>query len=344
MPYTHSQEHSFYFLLGLIALTAVFVFFIFQPFLYVLVLAMVFAVVFQPLYGKILKAVGGREAIAAFIAAAIIIIVIFTPLIMLGRQVFQEVMQVYVSISNDDPNSLIYSGEKLWENIAAVVPIPAKFSFDIGMYMQQGAEWLIGHLSAVFSSFVRLFLNAVIFFIALYYMLKDGTRFKDAVVAWSPLKDSDDAVVLSKLERAVRSVVQGKLLLALIQGALTAIGFWLFGVPNAALWGSVAAVAALIPAIGTALVLAPAIIFLFLSGQVGAAVGLLVWSVAVVGIADNVLGPRFMGRGLQLHALAILLSVLGGIAFFGPIGFILGPLMVSLFFALLDIYFAPFHI
>lgn len=160
------------------------------------------------------------------------------------------------------------------------------------------------------------------------------------VVSWSPLQDSDDKMIFGKLERAIDSVVKGKLLIALIQGALTAFGFLMFGVPNAALWGMVAAVSALIPAIGTALVIAPAVAFLFLNGAVGGAVGLVVWGVGVVSIIDNVLGPKLMGRGLQLHSFVILLSVLGGIAFFGPVGFILGPLTVSLLFALMDIYFS----
>ena len=116
------------------------------------------------------------------------------------------------------------------------------------------------------------------------------------------------------------------------------VGFWIFGVPNAILWGSFAAIAALIPGIGTALVLTPAILFLFARGEIFSAIGLLAWGVGVVGLIDNFLGPRLMGRGIELHPLIILLSVLGGIGFFGPIGFLLGPLIVSLFFALLDIY------
>lgn len=96
--------------------------------------------------------------------------------------------------------------------------------------------------------------------------------------------------------------------------------------------------AALIPGIGTALVLTPAIMFLFLKGEVFSGVGLIAWGMGAVGLVDNFLGPKLVGRGMRLHPLIILLSVLGGIGFFGPIGFLLGPLTISLLFALLNIY------
>ncbi|MDO8664313.1 MAG: AI-2E family transporter, partial [Candidatus Liptonbacteria bacterium] len=90
--------------------------------------------------------------------------------------------------------------------------------------------------------------------------------------------------------------------------------------------------------IGTALVLLPAILFLFLNGAVFSGIGLIVWGVGVVGLVDNFLGPKLVERGIRLHPFLILLSILGGIGFFGPLGFLLGPLALSLLFALLDIY------
>ena len=185
-----------------------------------------------------------------------------------------------------------------------------------------------------------MMMSSFLFFIALYYLLKDGHKLKAAIVALSPLADADDETIFQKLERAINSVMKGNLLIALVKGALTLAGFAIFGVPAAILWGSVGVIAALIPGIGTAILFAPAILFLFLSGKVFFGVGLIAWGVLVVGLVDNILGPKLLGRGMQLHPLIILLSVLGGIGFFGPIGFLLGPLTMSLLFALLDIYFS----
>ena len=127
-----------------------------------------------------------------------------------------------------------------------------------------------------------------------------------------------DETIFNKLAVAINSVIRGNLAVALIQGILTAVGFALFGVPNPTLWGSVAAIAALVPSVGTALVLLPAILFLYW-GEALSALGLLLWGATAVGLIDNFLGPKLAGRGMRLHPFLILLSILGGIAFFGPL-------------------------
>ena len=182
------------------------------------------------------------------------------------------------------------------------------------------------------------FLSLFIFFIALYYLLRDGVSLKNLIISYSPLRDSYDETVFDKLELAVNSVVRGNLTIACIQGVLSGLGFWLFGVPNAVLWGAVTAIAALVPGLGTALIFTPLIIYLFLTGHSAAAAGLAMWGALAVGFIDNMLGPRLIGQGIKLHPLLVLLSVLGGITFFGPIGIFMGPLALSLLFAFLTIY------
>jgi Predicted permease len=168
--------------------------------------------------------------------------------------------------------------------------------------------------------------------------LRDGEAIIAKLKVLSPLPNRYDTVVVQRLHDAINSVIRGALLIAVIQGILTGVGLTIFGVPNAVLWGSIAIVAALIPYVGTAAVLTPAIAYLFLIDRTGAAVGLLAWGIVAVGLIDNFLGPRLVNRGIRLHPVVILLAVLGGLAFFGPLGYILGPLVISLLFALLDIY------
>jgi predicted PurR-regulated permease PerM len=103
-------------------------------------------------------------------------------------------------------------------------------------------------------------------------------------------------------------------------------------------WGSIAAVAALIPGVGTALVVVPGVLYLFFTGSTGYAIGLLIWGLLAVGLIDNLLGPLVVNRGIKIHPFIILLSVLGGLTFFGLVGFILGPLIIAFLFALLEIY------
>jgi predicted PurR-regulated permease PerM len=168
--------------------------------------------------------------------------------------------------------------------------------------------------------------------------LKDGAKLRQFVISLSPLADSYDELVLSRLGRAVNSVLKGTLTIALIQGVVSALGYMLFGVPNPLLWGTVTAIAALVPGVGTALILTPIVLFLFLTGNVPGAIGLAVWGAFAVGLVDNFLSPHLIGGGSQLHPLLVLISVLGGIGLFGAVGIFLGPLCLSLFMALLSIY------
>lgn len=178
------------------------------------------------------------------------------------------------------------------------------------------------------------------FLIALYYLLKDGGKFTEYLVQLSPLEDKDDRFIVNRLKLAVHSTVKGNLIIGLIQGVVTATGFAIFGVPNPILWGGVSVITALIPSVGTALVLGPAIVYLFVSGDTLSGLGLTIWAILAIGIVDNMLGPKLVGQGMKLHPLSVFVSVIGGMAFFGPLGFILGPLALNITLALVDIYFA----
>ena len=335
----NAQKPQLYFLLAILAGTFVLVFLIFKPFLYALALAIVFATILQPIYQKIVGFTHGRQGLSALATILIVAVFIFVPLKFLGIQIFREAQQLYLSlIDNGGKDAIISMVKNLTDSLQVYFPATQDFSVNIDQYLKQGLGWLIQHFGSVFSSFAKIMLSSFVFLIALYYFLKDGPKLKKAIIALSPLSDTDDEAIFKKLELAIGSVMKGSLLIALVQGALTAIGFAIFGIPNAVLWGTVTVIAALIPGIGTALVLIPAVLFLFFKGDVISGVGLAVWGATAVGLIDNFLGPKLIGRGMRLHPLIILLSALGGIGFFGPIGFLLGPLTISLFFALLDIY------
>lgn len=341
-----NTKPQFYFLLAVIAAAAVLTFFIFRPFLAALVLALVFTAAFRPLHQKILSLVGGRQALGALITMLIATVVVFTPLTFIGAQIFQEASQLYISFSGEaaaptavltDGNFMNFFDGKVKE-IQEVFPVLKNVSFDIEGLTRQSASWFLEHVGGFFTGFAKLGLSFLVFLISLYYFLKSGPQFKRLVLAISPLPDMDDQFIINKLERAINSVLRGGLFIAILQGILAGFGFFVFGVPNAVLWGTVAAVAALIPGVGTSLVLIPAIVFLFITSSVSSAGGLLIWGVVIVGLVDNFLAPKLVGRGADLHPLIVLLSVLGGIALFGPVGFLFGPIAVSFLVALVDVY------
>ena len=172
----------------------------------------------------------------------------------------------------------------------------------------------------------------------IFYVLKDGMRWKKALVLFSPLEDKNDEKIIARLSLAVNAVIKGYFFIAIVQGVLLGIGFWIFGIPHGALWGTVAAVASLIPTIGTAFISVPAIIFLYFTGDTYSALGLLIWAVIIVGMIDNFLSPLVVGTKINISPLIIMFSVLGGISFLGPVGILIGPLCVSLLYTLISIY------
>lgn len=327
------------FLVGALALTGA----VFWPFLKPLALAAVFAVVLQGLYTRISKLLGGWPSTSAFLTVLISVVLILLPLSLVGVLVGNQARDVYLSIEKSGEQSVLPQMLlRVDQAFGTLVPGLSEFTRDastnVDTYIKDALQWITGHAGEIFSSISRLLLSFFIFFIALYYLLRDGKRVRQILIELSPLSDREDEGVFNRLELAVNSVIKGNLVIALVQGVLTTIGFTLFGVPNAILWGTVAAVAALIPGIGTGLVFLPTIVILFFTGATVSAFGLLIWGAVGVGLIDNLLGPRLVGHGMNLHPLLVLLSVLGGLMYFGPAGIFLGPLVVSLLFSLLSIY------
>jgi predicted PurR-regulated permease PerM len=313
------------------------------PFLKPLALAIIFAVVLEGLYLRISHALGGWPSLSALITVIASVVVILLPLSLIGVLVGNEAHGLYVSLEQGSGRSAVSDlFLKVGDAVAPASPLLGDFvrgiSTDLDRYVKEALQWITEHAGEIFSGASRLLLSSFIFFIALYYLLRDGKKVRKILIDLSPLNDRDDKGVFNRLELTINSIIKGNFVIALIQGLLTTTGFLIFGIPNALLWGMLAAVAALIPGVGTALVLAPAIAFLFLTGTSFQAFGLLIWAVLAVGLVDNLLGPKLVGKGAKLHPLLVLLSVLGGLALFGPIGIFLGPLSVSFLFALLSIY------
>jgi len=339
-----SRKTQLQFLLLLITGTLFLSFFILRPFLLTLAMAIVFAVILQPAYKKILRYFKNYESLAALATIVVSIVCILIPGIFLGTKIFSEAVQLYNTITQGDntQNMIITTLRSIGQTFDNFIPGTGNYfiniSNNVDVYLKQGLTWIINNLGTALSSISTLFLDLFIFFISIYYLLRDVTKLKRAIIKISPFNDEYNEVVFERLESAINSVIRGSLLIAVIQGILTTIGFTFFGIPNSVLWGMLTVIAALVPGIGTSLVIIPGIIYLFVIGNTVPAIGLLIWGTTAVGLIDNILGPKVIGKKLKIHPLFILLSVLGGLSFFGPAGIFLGPLTTSLLFAFIETY------
>ncbi len=333
-----NNKHHQLFLFFCLSVSIVLLFFVVRPLLVPLIMAGVFAFLFQPVYTRLTHRLKGHTSLSAFLVTALSVIIIVIPITFLGTMILKEVAGIYKNLA--DGGGVIEKIEAFISETKTSLPILNYIDIDINKYVSQGLETLAQNIGSIFSRFAKFLLNLFIFLIAFYFLLKDGKLFGEYLVDLSPLDDKDDFFVISRLKSAIKATVKGNLIISLIQGTLTGLGFFIFGVPNPVLWGGIAAITALIPGIGTALVLAPGIAYLFISGHVYSGLGLSIWGLLAIGLIDNLLGPRLVGQGMKLHPLAVFVSVIGGMAFFGPLGFIFGPLALSICIALVDIYFS----
>jgi len=325
-----------YFFIVLLLLVSVVIFFIFLPFMEVIVLSVIFAIILNPLHRILTKFFKGRSGISAFVVILLFTVVIIVPTFFLGNQILNESKDLYSVLTNK--TELNYAHRITDAIESPVQKFFPNFSFDIGEYVGFGMDLIISHLSGIISSVFSVVMGIILIFISLYFFLRDGSKFKKVLINLSPMDNEYDEQIFSKIKQTIISTMRGVLLIAIIQGFLTGVGMKIFGVPNAALWGSVSAVASLVPGLGTAIIFIPAVIYMFIVGNTLFAIGLLLWGMFLVGLVDNFLSPYLYSRGVEIHQLIMLFAVLGGLSLFGPIGFIFGPIIVALFFSLIEIY------
>lgn len=334
MSRNRSIEYIFFF--GILLATAYLLWRIVAPFFSALVIATIVVTVGYPFYRRVLAVTPWHNrSIAAFITTLVAVLLVLTPLTVLGYLVFAEALALYTALSEGNSPAL----ERSLASVEGVIQmVSPTFSIDFAGHAQQITGWITSRLGSIFAGTLSTFLLALLSLFGIFYFFRDGEQFVRAFVHASPLPDDEDVHILKKLASSVRSVVLGTLTVAVIQGTLVAIAFEVIGINGAVLWGAVAALGALIPGVGTSIVLIPAIIFLTLDGAYGAAIGLAIWGVFAVSTIDNILGPYLMSRGVRLHPFLVLLTVLGGIALFGPLGLVLGPVALSLFIVLFELY------
>ncbi len=307
-----------------------------SPFVTALALSVIIVTICYPLYELIERRVyHGNKTLAAGLTTLIALLLVILPLIFISSVFVRELVSFYQTLGAGQELGI----ERYINGIEATVAnyIPG-FTINLTEQLKESAEWFVGNIGTIFAGTISTIFVIFIALIGSFYFFRDGREFLRILIKVSPLPDNDDAIILSRLALAVRSIATGVLLVSLLQGTLAALGFTIFGIERAVLWGAVGAILSVIPGIGTPTIMVPGILFLFFTGSVGAAIGLLVWMIVTIVVVDNIVGPQLMSRGNNLHPFIVLTAVLGGVSTFGPIGFIVGPVIVTLFLSLLEIY------
>jgi predicted PurR-regulated permease PerM len=315
-------------------------FFILKPFLGVIFLSVIFTAVFYPLYEKLVGRFNGRNNLAAFTTTLLILVFVIIPVIILSAFLLKEAVGLYNSIAlGGGSQNLISQANIIIQKISSLFP-PGTMGSQISLesYAQGTLNWIIGNFNSIFVTIFGSILNFVLMLISMYYLFIFGDKIKNSIIVWSPLPDKYDEEFIQTLKLSTNAVLHGRILAAVVQGTFLGIGFAIFGIGSPVLWGFVGGIASLIPILGASIITVPAVIYLFLSHSILSGIGLLLWGAIAVGLVENVVSAIFLKDKIKVHPLVVLFSIFGGVAVFGAIGFLVGPVVVSAVIALMKIY------
>ena len=331
----------------LLALAAILLlaFFVFKPFILVFSVAACVGLLLGPLQRRLTAALRGRSGLAAMIIVSVTTVVILVPvlssLFLLTRQA-ALFLQWVTSQPVVGPDELQSFWEQLPQRYPALEEWIAYVQAQVTPVVTGGATQLASGANALLQGVLSRVTGAVIdlglFLLILFFLLRDGGKLKDELRPVSPFSEKQESQIFEHLERTILGALQAIVVVPVAQGILAGIGFMIFGVPSPLLWGTVVILAATVPLVGSPLGWVPAVVYLALHGNLGPALGLLVYCTVIVSGSDNVVKPLLLRGAARIHPLLGFLSIIGGVLAFGVFGFLIGPVILSLVLSAIRIY------
>jgi predicted PurR-regulated permease PerM len=331
-PTPWKQIALFLLTLGTLIVTALIV----KPFLVAIVGAIVIAVVTERPYRWLATKIT-RPNLCAAVALVLIILSVIIPVIYLAENVGRQIAQVVANLRSEPTQQKIADYFSRHPALAARI-LSISNSLDLTQTMRSTAGYLGTKVASFIGSSIGWITQIVIMLFILFFAYRDRVQANSFVRSLLPLDDDEATQLLERLRGTIYATALGRMAIAAIQGALGGLAYWVLGVPNSFLWGILTALMAMVPAFGAFLVWMPIVLYLGFNGHWIKAALLAVWSGAVVSTIDNFLYPVMVGPQLRQHSVAVLLSILGGVALFGVTGIILGPIAFTAASTLLDFW------
>lgn len=324
---------------------------ILQPFLSALVWAAILATVFYPLFARLagrLRRPRGASALTCVVLTVMIVLPVMLLLVLLAGESVVAYRTLEEKLKSGELGRLEFLRSTVayqWvrgKMLALGIPEPDLREMAV-RGVQLISQFLVQHSSNVFSGFASFIFNFFVMLVGTYYLFLHGPEALEELRRLSPLRREHEETIIQKFREITAATLEGSLLTALLQGAAGGLVFLLFGIPSSLLWGAVMAFLSLVPLVGTALVWGPVVAYYLFTGAVGKGLGLLVVCGAVVGSIDNLVKPILIRRRAEIPTVWVFIGVLGGVGVFGFLGLVLGPLMVAVLFALIEIYKVEFR-
>ena len=341
---THQDEriNQTVVLLLVVLISAIFLSMI-RQFLMAIFLAGIFSALAQPIYLWFVRLFGGRRAPASMTTLLLIVLVVLLPLgILIGivtAQAFAVSQSVQPAVEKFLATPTIFSDyldriphfDKIVAYKEIILRKAGTLVGSITRYLMRNlGSGALGTVNFLFMFFIMLY--------TMFFFLMDGHKLLARILYYLPLQNDEEQQLLGRFTSVTRATIKGTIVICILQGGLAGLGFFFVGIKGAAFWGTVMGVLSIIPAIGPGLVWIPAVVILVAGGQYAQGIGLALFCGLVVGSVDNLVRPSLVGKDTQMHDLFILFGTLGGIAFFGVLGIIIGPIIAALFVTVWEIY------
>ncbi len=339
-----------YIFFALLAAVAILSALVVLPFITSIVAGLILAYVFYPFYNWMTKRL--HKNVAAFATAVIIILLVTVPSVILINHLTQETHYIYLRTKQQ-----LMSGEFIADRCYEDNPLCNSVRNFNELFQDENIKaYTVNMLNDVLTAFTkrisglifslpRILLHLFIMLFTTFYALKDGKHLVERLTKIFPLTVHHQDEIVTQLSDVTKAVIYGSFIVALVQGALGAFGFWVFGISGFLWWGVLITLFAFIPFIGTSIIWLPASAYLTLSGYLQGETGLMwrglglfIYCLIIVSTVDNILKPFVVAGQTKVHPLLILVGILGGLFFFGIIGVLIGPLTLALLQTLLRIY------
>jgi predicted PurR-regulated permease PerM len=342
------QMERYSFLCLLLLVTALFLYLL-KPFFGVIFWACAIAVLFYPVQWRLTERFNNRPSLAAAVTLLLCFVIVIVPTLLVVTSFFREGIALYERLETSEINP----GEWL-DDLQHTFPVITDLIQRLDMNPDNVREQLTGaavagsrfvaqHAVSVGQGTLTLFIGIGAMLYVAFFMLRDGPKLVALLIRALPLGDEREKMLFSKFAEVTRATVKGNLIVAMVQGSLGGLMFWILGIPGPFLWAAVMTVLSLLPVVGASLIWGPVAIYLFATGEWVDGLILTAFGAIVIGLVDNILRPILVGRDTKLPDYIVLLSTLGGFVLFGINGFVIGPLIAALFVAFWQIFMRDFY-
>jgi len=318
-----------------------------------IVLALLIASAFYPLHSRLRRLMGGKETISALLVVVLIVLVLVIPVGSLLGSLSKEALDLYSKTRSSVSLKKIqetFQGNSVWAlrlkkaqrllgieiNADKIEELATSVARNVGLYLSR-------QISAMGSNLLNFLVHFFLMILIIYSIFRDGARLKAYISDVLPFPPEQQNQVVTRFQQTAKAIIVGNGINAVVQGIFGGFGFMFFGLGSPILWGTFIAFAAFLPLVGSSIVFLPATVVLLVQGKTGVAIGFLVYNALYTVLMEYLVKPKLIGKEMQMSSLLVFIGILGGMKMFGILGIIYGPLILTIFLTLADIYRAEYR-